>query len=150
MPQTGPCGGYSGGMKRRLDLALALVHRPRVLFLDEPTTGLDPQSRTALWEEVARLVKHEGMTVFLTTQYLEEADMLADRVGIIDPGEIVAEDTPATSRRRSGARPSRWCRWTAPVGGDREVLQPLRRARERRAQGRRGTPRARAWTTSPT
>jgi ABC-2 type transport system ATP-binding protein len=87
-------GGYSGGMKRRLDLALALVHRPRVLFLDEPTTGLDPQSRTALWEEVARLVEEEGMTVFLTTQYLEEADVLADRVGIIDHGEIVAEDTP--------------------------------------------------------
>ena len=73
-------GDFSGGMKRRLDLALALVHRPRVLFLDEPTTGLDPQSRTALWEEVARLVREEGMTVFLTTQYLEEADVLADRV----------------------------------------------------------------------
>src|SRR5712692_2844186 len=87
-------GGYSGGMKRRLDLALALVHGPRVLFLDEPTTGLDPQSRTALWEEVARLVKEDGMTVFLTTQYLEEADVLADRVGIIDHGRIVAEGTP--------------------------------------------------------
>ena len=95
-------GGYSGGMKRRLDLALALVHRPRVLFLDEPTTGLDPQSRTALWEEVARLVKEEGMTVFLTTQYLEEADVLADRVGIIDHGEIVAEDTPATLKAEIG------------------------------------------------
>jgi ABC-2 type transport system ATP-binding protein len=86
--------GYSGGMKRRLDLALALVHRPRVLFLDEPTTGLDVQSRTALWEEVGRLAKHEGVTVFLTTQYLEEADVLADRVGIIDHGRIVAEGTP--------------------------------------------------------
>ena len=85
---------YSGGMKRRLDLALALVHRPRILFLDEPTTGLDPQSRTALWEEVARLAKEEGVTVFLTTQYLEEADVLADRVGIIDHGHIVAEGTP--------------------------------------------------------
>ena len=87
-------GGYSGGMRRRLDLALALVHRPRVLFLDEPTTGLDPQSRSALWEEVARLAKDEGVTVFLTTQYLEEADVLADRVGIIDQGLIVAEGTP--------------------------------------------------------
>ncbi len=87
-------GGYSGGMRRRLDLALALVHRPRVLFLDEPTTGLDPQSRSALWEEVARLAKDEGVTVFLTTQYLEEADVLADRVGIIDQGRIVAEGTP--------------------------------------------------------
>ena len=95
-------GGYSGGMKRRLDLALALVHRPRVLFLDEPTTGLDPQSRTALWEECARLVKEEGMTVFLTTQYLEEADVLADRVGIIDHGEIVAEDTPANLKAEIG------------------------------------------------
>ena len=86
--------GYSGGMKRRLDLALALVHRPRVLFLDEPTTGLDPQSRAALWEEVGRLSREEGVTVFLTTQYLEEADVLADRVGIIDHGRIVAEGTP--------------------------------------------------------
>src|ERR671937_764047 len=85
---------YSGGMKRRLDLALALVHRPRILFLDEPTTGLDPQSRAALWTEVARLAREEGVTVFLTTQYLEEADVLADRVGIIDHGRIVAEGTP--------------------------------------------------------
>jgi ABC-2 type transport system ATP-binding protein len=95
-------GGYSGGMKRRLDLALALVHWPRVLFLDEPTTGLDPQSRTALWEEVARLVREEGMTVFLTTQYLEEADILADRVGIIDHGELVAEDTPKRLKAEIG------------------------------------------------
>nr|MBA3953429.1 ATP-binding cassette domain-containing protein [Rubrobacter sp.] len=71
--------GYSGGMKRRLDLALALVHEPRILFLDEPTTGLDPQSRSALWSEVSRLARDEGVTVFLTTQYLEEADVLADR-----------------------------------------------------------------------
>src|SRR6266542_3189020 len=85
--------GYSGGMKRRLDLALALVHRPRILFLDEPTTGLDVQSRTALWSEVGRLAKDEGVTVFLTTQYLEEADVLADRIGIIDHGRIVAEGT---------------------------------------------------------
>src|SRR5436305_12822280 len=81
-------------MKRRLALALALVHRPRVLFLDEPTTGLDPQSRAALWEEVGRLAHDEGVTVFLTTQYLEEADVLAARVGIIDQGRIVAEGTP--------------------------------------------------------
>ena len=87
-------GGYSGGMKRRLDLALALVHSPRILFLDEPTTGLDVQSRAALWEEVALLAHDEGMTVFLTTQYLEEADALADRIGIIDHGRIVAEGTP--------------------------------------------------------
>jgi ABC-2 type transport system ATP-binding protein len=98
-------GGYSGGMKRRLDLALALVHRPSILFLDEPTTGLDPQSRAALWGEVARLAKEDGVTVFLTTQYLEEADVLADRVGIIDHGRIVAEGTPAALKAEIG-RPS--------------------------------------------
>jgi ABC-2 type transport system ATP-binding protein len=97
--------GYSGGMKRRLDLALALVHRPRILFLDEPTTGLDPQSRTALWEEVARLRREDGVTVFLTTQDLEEADVLADRVGIIDRGKLVAEGTPAALKEEIG-RPS--------------------------------------------
>jgi ABC-2 type transport system ATP-binding protein len=95
-------GGYSGGMKRRLDLGLALVHRPRILFLDEPTTGLDPQSRTALWEEVGRLSEEDGVTVFLTTQYLEEADVLADRVGIIDHGHIVAEGTPAQLKAEIG------------------------------------------------
>ena len=95
-------GGYSGGMKRRLDLALALVHRPTILFLDEPTTGLDPQSRTALWDEVARLARDEGVTVFLTTQYLEEADALANRVGIIDQGRIVAEGTPAELKAEIG------------------------------------------------
>jgi ABC-2 type transport system ATP-binding protein len=94
--------GYSGGMKRRLDLALALVHRPRILFLDEPTTGLDVQSRSALWEEVARLAHEDGVTVFLTTQYLEEADVLADRVGIIDHGTIVAEGTPAALKAEIG------------------------------------------------
>jgi ABC-2 type transport system ATP-binding protein len=95
-------GGYSGGMKRRLDLALALAHRPRILFLDEPTTGLDIQSRTALWEEVARLASDDGVTVFLTTQYLEEADALANRVGIIDHGKIVAEGTPAALKAEIG------------------------------------------------
>jgi ABC-2 type transport system ATP-binding protein len=93
---------YSGGMKRRLDLALALVHRPRVLFLDEPTTGLDIQSRTALWDEVARLAREDGVTVFLTTQYLEEADALAERVGIIDHGRIVAEGSPTELKAQIG------------------------------------------------
>jgi ABC-2 type transport system ATP-binding protein len=97
--------GYSGGMKRRLDLALALVHSPRIIFLDEPTTGLDPQSRTALWEEVSLLRREDRVTVFLTTQYLEEADVLADRVGIIDQGRIVAEGTPAALKAEIG-RPS--------------------------------------------
>ena len=97
--------GYSGGMKRRLDLALALVHSPRILFLDEPTTGLDPQSRTDIWNEVALMRREAGVTVFLTTQYLEEADVLADRVGIIDNGKIVAEGTPAELKAEIG-RPS--------------------------------------------
>src|SRR6188508_1656274 len=95
-------GGYSGGMKRRLDLALALAHRPSILFLDEPTTGLDPQSRSALWVEVARLAREDHVTVFLTTQYLEEADVLADRVGIIDAGQIVAEGTPSELKAEIG------------------------------------------------
>jgi ABC-2 type transport system ATP-binding protein len=111
-------GGYSGGMKRRLDLALALVHSPRILFLDEPTTGLDVQSRTALWEEVARLAHDEGMTVFLTTQYLEEADILADRIGIIDHGSIVAEGTPAELKAEIGS-PSVEVTPTDPDAGDR-------------------------------
>ena len=92
---------YSGGMRRRLDLALALVNAPRVLFLDEPTTGLDPVSRSALWTEVRRL-NDDGTTVFLTTQYLEEADQLADRVGIINRGRLEAEGTPAQLKARVG------------------------------------------------
>jgi ABC-2 type transport system ATP-binding protein len=89
-----PIKGYSGGMKRRLDLASALVHRPEVLFLDEPTTGLDPASRLTVWEELRR-INAGGTTVFLTTQYLEEADQLCDRLAIIDDGRIVREGTPA-------------------------------------------------------
>jgi ABC-2 type transport system ATP-binding protein len=95
-------GAYSGGMKRRLDLALALVHDPRVLFLDEPTTGLDPASRSAIWDEVRRLNDDLGMTIFLTTQYLEEADRLADRIAIINRGKIVAQGTPAELKRQVG------------------------------------------------
>lgn len=95
-------GEYSGGMKRRLDLAAALVHNPRILFLDEPTTGLDPVSRATVWEEIRRLNDELGMTIFLTTQYLEEADELADRVGIISEGKLVAEDTPEALKRNVG------------------------------------------------
>ena len=94
---------YSGGMKRRVDLAAALIHNPHVLFLDEPTTGLDPASRATVWDEVKRLNRDLGMTIFLTTQYLEEADALADRVGIIDRGRIIAEGTPAELKRSIGA-----------------------------------------------
>ena len=94
-------GTYSGGMRRRLDLALSLVHEPSVLFLDEPTTGLDPMSRLTLWEEVRRL-NREGTTVMLTTQYLEEADQLADRIAIIDHGKIVREGKPSDLKRTVG------------------------------------------------
>ena len=131
--------GYSGGMKRRLDLALALLHGPRVLFLDEPTTGLDIQSRTALWDEVAHLSRDEGVTVFLTTQYLEEADQLADRVGIIDRGKIVAEGTPAALKAEVG-RPT--VEVTPADQGERDprrrAARALRRARSRLAERRRG------------
>jgi len=91
--------GYSGGMKRRLDLASALVHEPEVLFLDEPTTGLDPASRLTVWDEVRR-INRRGTTVFLTTQYLEEADALCDRLAIIDGGVIVREGTPSELKSR--------------------------------------------------
>jgi ABC-2 type transport system ATP-binding protein len=93
---------YSGGMKRRLDLVASLVHDPQILFLDEPTTGLDPVSRVRVWEEVRRLNAELGVTIFLTTQYLEEADALAGRVGVIDHGRIVAEGAPADLKRSIG------------------------------------------------
>jgi ABC-2 type transport system ATP-binding protein len=92
------CKTYSGGQRRRVDIAMGIIHRPKVVFLDEPTTGLDPQSRAHMWDEVRRL-RSEGMTVFLTTHYLEEADVLCDRVAIIDGGVIVAEGTPDTLKR---------------------------------------------------
>ena len=117
-------GTYSGGMRRRLDLASALVHEPIVLFLDEPTTGLDPVSRKAIWEEVAKL-NDEGTTVFLTTQYLEEADQLADRVGIIDEGRLVAEGTPGELKAEVG-RPHleiRLCRGRRRAGREEIVAR---------------------------
>ena len=147
--------GYSGGMKRRLDLASALVHEPEVLFLDEPTTGLDPASRLTVWDEVRR-INERGTTVFLTTQYLEEADQLCDRLAIIDDGLIVREGTPAQLKaelreRRGPARASRrstTCSSTPPA-------HP--RTRRRRGAGGEGmTPRpgcsasgrcARRWRT---
>jgi ABC-2 type transport system ATP-binding protein len=96
-------GHYSGGMKKRLDLASALVHKPKVLFLDEPTTGLDPQSRAAIWEYLSKLNKEEKITVFLTTQYMEEADRLCDRLFIIDQGKVVANGTTESLKREIGA-----------------------------------------------
>jgi daunorubicin resistance ABC transporter ATP-binding subunit len=94
---------YSGGMKKRLDLASSLVHRPKLLFLDEPTTGLDPQSRATIWKYISKLNKEEGITIFLTTQYMEEADKLCERLSIVDHGQIVANGTPAELKQEIGA-----------------------------------------------
>jgi ABC-2 type transport system ATP-binding protein len=139
-------GAYSGGMRRRLDLALALVNDPEILFLDEPTTGLDPASRAAIWDEVRRLNRELGMTIFLTTQYLEEADRLAGRVAIINHGRIVAEGTPAELKRRVGdelielqfrdeAEAARADLALAGVAGDRQVAgRELRLATARAAE----------------
>ena len=104
---------YSGGMRRRLDIALGLVHRPRVLFLDEPTTGLDPEARVAMWSEVSRLAAAESLTILLTTHYLEEADQLADRLAIVSRGKIVVEGSPAELKagpagRRGSCRAREW------------------------------------------
>ena len=139
---------YRGGMKRRLDLALALVHHPRILFLDEPTTGLDPQSRNALWAEVGRLAKEEGVTVFLTTQYLEEADVLADRVGIIDHGHIVAEGTPPALKAEI-APPDGRGRPRRP-GAARPVRRRRSAASASSSSSRRTASRCAASTTSTT
>jgi ABC-2 type transport system ATP-binding protein len=94
---------YSGGMKKRLDLASALIHKPKLLFLDEPTTGLDPQSRAAMWAYLDKLNKDEGTTVFLTTQYMEEADRLCRQLSIIDSGKIIVSGSPAELKRQVGA-----------------------------------------------
>jgi ABC-2 type transport system ATP-binding protein len=115
-----PISTYSGGMKRRLDLVAALVHNPEILFLDEPTTGLDPVSRVSVWKEVRRLNDQLGMTIFLTTQYLEEADELCDRVGIINRGQIVAEGRPDDLKRAVGADII-----IARVEGDAAPLRPI-------------------------
>jgi ABC-2 type transport system ATP-binding protein len=99
----GRARNYSGGMKKRLDLATAIIHKPKLLFLDEPTTGLDPQSRAAIWAYLQQLNKEEGITIFLTTQYLDEADKLCKRLAIVDFGKIVASGTPAELKKQVGA-----------------------------------------------
>ena len=146
-------GTYSGGMRRRLDLALSLVHRPKVLFLDEPTTGLDPTSRVALWEEVRTLNKEIGTTVFLTTQYLEEADQLAQRIAIIDNGRIVREGSPATLKAGVGAPTLRVDVTDADFVAAKEIMNKLgeerparkgSRARQGGARPGRGTCRRRS------
>ena len=122
---------YSGGMRRRLDLAAALVHNPDVLFLDEPTTGLDPISRASVWQEVQRLNDELGMTILLTTQYLEEADELADRVGIVDTGRLVAEGTPTELKRSIGTDVV-----IARIEGDVDAAAPRGRRYRRERCGR--------------
>jgi ABC-2 type transport system ATP-binding protein len=97
-----PAGRYSGGMEKRLDLACALIHKPKILFLDEPTTGLDPQSRASIWDYLEKLNRQEGITIFLTTQYLEEADKLCRQLSIIDHGKIIAKGSPSELKQAIG------------------------------------------------
>ncbi len=129
---------YSGGMRRRLDVALGLIHRPRVLFLDEPTTGMDPQARTAMWDEITRLVRQEHLTVLFTTHYLDEADRLADRLAIIDRGRIVASGTPDELKGRlHGDTVTVELADAAPVDTARAALAALPGIREVTVAGRR-------------
>ena len=118
---------YSGGMKKRLDLATALIHKPKLLFLDEPTTGLDPQSRAAIWSYLEKLNKDEGITIFLTTQYLEEADRLCKRLSIIDSGKIVASGSPAELKHEIGADSIRISLENCPRDGPKakELIQSM-------------------------
>jgi ABC-2 type transport system ATP-binding protein len=116
---TRKCGSLSGGQRRRLDIAMGLIHEPRLVFLDEPSTGLDPQSRANLWHHIARLRDDYGTTVFITTHYMDEADALCDRILIIDHGEIVAEGTPEALKRRVGG--DQVILTVAPVDAERTV-----------------------------
>jgi ABC-2 type transport system ATP-binding protein len=142
--------GFSGGMERRLDIALALVHRPRVLFLDEPTTGLDPEVRADMWREIERLGREEGITVLLTTHYLEEADRLAAQLAIVDRGKVVATGSPDELKRElsgdavqvelentelNGARPA-----LEQIAGIGEITVDGRTVRARAADGARAVP----------
>jgi len=117
---TRKCGSLSGGQRRRLDIAMGLIHEPRLVFLDEPSTGLDPQSRANLWHHIARLRDDYGTTVFITTHYMDEADALCDRILIIDHGEIVAEGTPEELKRRVGG--DQVILTVAPVDAERTVI----------------------------
>ncbi len=143
--------GYSGGMQRRLDIATALVHRPQVLFLDEPTTGLDPEVRAGMWDEIARLAKDEGITVLLTTHYLEEADNLAANLAIVDRGTVVASGTPEQLKGElhgdaihaelaESAAEEAVAAALVPVAGVREVKSDGRRVRARVAHGATAVP----------
>jgi ABC-2 type transport system ATP-binding protein len=128
--------GYSGGMRRRLDVALGLVHRPRVLFLDEPTTGLDPEARVAMWAEVSRLAASESLTILLTTHYLEEADRLADRLAIVSRGQIVVEGTPTELKARLRGDAVHVELENGRVDDARQVLESVGAAPEQVVDGR--------------
>ena len=143
--------GYSGGMQRRLDIATALVHRPQVLFLDEPTTGLDPEVRAGMWDEIARLAKDDGITVLLTTHYLEEADNLAASLAIVDRGTVVASGTPEQLKGElhgdaihaelaESATEDAVAAALVPVAGVQEVKSDGRRVRARVAHGATAVP----------
>jgi ABC-2 type transport system ATP-binding protein len=142
--------GFSGGMERRLDIALALVHRPRVLFLDEPTTGLDPEVRADMWQEIERLGREEGMTVLLTTHYLEEADRLAAQLAIVDRGKVVATGSPDELKRELSGDAVQVELDQAGLNGARPVLERIpgiaeitvdgRTVRARAADGARAVP----------
>jgi ABC-2 type transport system ATP-binding protein len=127
---------YSGGMRRRLDIAMGLVHRPRVLFLDEPTTGLDPEARVAMWEEVSRLAEAESLTILLTTHYLEEADSLADRLAIVSQGKVVVEGTPGELKQRLSGDAVQVEVENGSVDRAREVLAGVGAAPEQVLDGR--------------
>jgi ABC-2 type transport system ATP-binding protein len=128
--------GYSGGMKRRLDVALGLVHRPRVVFLDEPTTGLDPEARAAMWEELGRIARQEALTILLTTHYLEEADRLANRLAIVSRGVVVADGTPDSLKRTLEGDSVTVELSDGQVDQAREIIRSLDGVREVRAEGR--------------
>ena len=128
--------GYSGGMKRRLDVALGLVHRPRVVFLDEPTTGLDPEARAAMWEELGRIAAREALTILLTTHYLEEADHLAGRLAILSRGTVAVQGTPDELKRSLEGDSVTVELTDGRVKGAREVIAALESVREVRVEGR--------------
>ena len=128
-----PVETFSGGMKRRLEIARGLLHRPKVLFLDEPTLGLDPQTRRHLWEHIRELREREGVTIFLTTHYMEEADALCDRVAIIDHGRIIALDSPEALKAQVGGDVVRLC--TSDDGRAARELKEALRVEVRRDRG---------------
>jgi ABC-2 type transport system ATP-binding protein len=128
--------GYSGGMKRRLDVALGLVHRPRVVFLDEPTTGLDPEARVGMWEELGRIAEREALTILLTTHYLEEADHLANRLVIMSRGQIVVEGTPNQLKQSLEGDSVMVELANGNTPEARRIIESLDGVREVRAEGR--------------